>query len=148
MENSHKLTRLQKKAAKRFFQAYKPLLVKETRFIRWKNRLVTIHPCADETKLLKKIGIDPNSCIVVDGYYFYKNHVCFFEIQSHELREGITSPQVSYSFSWEKYQSIKWKIHKFSNFTHCSPITFDVVFATIEYIDQWFEQQETANNEA
>ena len=116
---SNKLLRLRKKAAKRFFKSYKSLFVKEAKLRRWKKRLVTIHPCADEIELLKKIGCNPESCIVVDGYFFYKNQVCFFKIQSPEIwHKGITSPQISYSFSWEKYQSIMWKLHQFISFTH------------------------------
>ena len=142
---STKSALLRKKAVKRHFKAYKSLLVKEPKLFHWKKRLVIIHPCADEVELLKKIDWEPKSCTSVDGYYFYKNQVCFFEINSPEMwYKGVTLPQMLYSFSWENYRSVKWKRHKFTFFTHCSPITHGVVGESIKIIDNWFEQHPTS----
>ena len=145
MDVSTKLERLRKKAIKRFFKPRKASRLKDIRFLQWRKRLVLIHPCADEIELLKKIDWEPESCLDVDGYYFQKDQVCFFQICAPKMwYKGITSSQVSYSFTWENYRSVKWKLHRFAIFTDCSPITLDVVGESIKIIDNWFEQHPTS----
>ena len=135
----NKLSRLRKKAAKRFFKQYKSLRVKEFKLSHLKN-VVTIHPCADEKSLLKKIGCTPESCVVVDGYHFYKHQVSFFKICSPEHWPQITTTaQISYNFSWEKYRSIKWKLHEFTVLTDVLPITMAHLKTVVKYIENWID---------
>jgi hypothetical protein len=48
------------------------------------GRFVTVHPMSDEDALLKRLNLDPQSCIKVDLYWEHAGDVAFVQIQSTE----------------------------------------------------------------
>lgn len=46
------------------------------------GRFVTVNPMSDEDALLKRLNLDPGSCVKVDLYWEHAGDVAFVEIQS------------------------------------------------------------------
>lgn len=47
-----------------------------------KGEIVCVHPLADETDLLDKLGITPADCTSVDGYWAVDGDVVFLQVNS------------------------------------------------------------------
>jgi hypothetical protein len=47
-------------------------------------RYMGIHPFADDTELLRRIGVEPSDCIAVDAWCQFGDDVCFVEVHARD----------------------------------------------------------------
>ena len=130
-----------KKLNRRHFRCYKTFRSTSPTLRRWRKQLVTIHPCADETEILRKIGVLPEECQSVDGYFLYKHFFIWFGVY------GLNYPKdqqcnARYFTSTQNHRSDFYNHHHFLFDVGVPMITTDVIAKVLLFLERWIEGNE------
>jgi hypothetical protein len=90
---------------------------------------VTIHPLADESGLLQRLGLRPSDCVAVDSYWALGEELLFVSVFSSN-----DPPLVSYRPS-ESGSAVR---HHFYVRTRTKPLTTAVYEHILSQLDAWF----------
>lgn len=91
-------------------------------------QVVTLHPLADETKILERLDMQPNECASCDLYWVFKNEMFFVSIFSNSQE----NPLVTYFFKPNVDHG-----HSFYVVTHVTPLYATTIETVLKYLSNW-----------
>ena len=98
--------------------------------------VVTRHPLADETELLKKLELTPEQCKWCDLYWAFMNRMFFVSIAC-DTGSANTPPLVNY----HRREDVIYG-HQFYVVTKACPLDKRIVKICLDYLATWIEQNQ------